>query len=55
LLCRVEAPYYVAGLIIENGVVVQAAPILFWAVGKSWNYVRDYFDTKRYKWEFVAG
>jgi hypothetical protein len=33
-LYRVVVPHFVAGVIVREGVVVEAAPILRWAVGK---------------------
>jgi hypothetical protein len=35
-LYRVECPYYCAGLIVEDGVVTRAAPVLKWTVGANW-------------------
>lgn len=33
-LVRVVTSYFVAGLLVENGIVKKAAPILRWTVGK---------------------
>lgn len=48
-IIRVEAPHFVAGLILnEAGICVEAAPILRWAVGKRREELLPYF--KRKKW-----
>ena len=44
----IDCPYYCAGLIVEDGVVTRAAPILKWAIGKRWAAVR-------YRLEVVYG
>ena len=48
-LVRVVAPHYVAGYVVENGRVVKAAPILAWAVGKSYSDVGRYLENKGYE------
>jgi hypothetical protein len=47
-LAQVTAPHFTAGLVIRDGYVVRAAPILAWAVTKRWLPVYDYFVRKRY-------
>lgn len=39
---RIVAPHFVAGIIVDLGRVIQAAPILGWSVGKEFSIVRDY-------------
>ena len=40
---RVNAPHFVAGIIVTpDDLIIQAAPILGWTVGKNFPYVRDY-------------
>lgn len=51
MLIRVDAPHFVAGLVLDDGLCVQAAPILNWTVGKRWAELRVYFDRKRWIWE----
>jgi len=46
LLVRVVAPHFVAGLIVWDGVCVDAAPILRWAVGKSEGELKRAFARK---------
>jgi hypothetical protein len=53
-LYRISAPHYVAGLVVLNGFVCRAAPILQWAVGKRWSFCEDYFLGKRYKVEDLS-
>jgi hypothetical protein len=49
-LLRIEAPHFVAGVVIDQwDMVVRAAPILHWAVGKPGIEIRRY--CKRKGWE----
>lgn len=48
-LIRVEAPHFVAALIIFDGKCVAAAPILRWAKGKGVDWLRAYFEQKGWK------
>ena len=50
MFIRVVSPYFVVGLEVKKGVVVSAAPIIGWAVGKEWDYVEAYFKKKG--WEY---
>lgn len=43
---RVVAPHFVAGVIASGDLVYQAAPILYWSVGRSFSYLRDYCRAK---------
>lgn len=43
LLVRVAAPHFVAGLIVDNGICTQAAPILRWCVGRARDHLRQAF------------
>lgn len=38
----IDAPHFYAGLVVREGVVVRAAPILGWAAGRPWTVVKDY-------------
>lgn len=40
---RIALPYAVFGIKVEGGVVVDAAPIARWTVGKSERYVADHY------------
>lgn len=47
---RVVAPHFVAGFVVKNEKVVEAAPILNYLVGKSELFARNYLALK--KWGF---
>jgi hypothetical protein len=34
MLVAVDAPHFYAGIVLQDGVVVEAVPILKWTVGK---------------------
>lgn len=51
MLWQITAPHYCAGLIVEDGKVTQAAPILKWSIGKSWREVKKYLIAKGYHGE----
>jgi len=52
LLLQVTAPHFCAGLVLQHGRCVQAAPILGWAVTRPEPWLRAYFARKR--WRIVA-
>ena len=52
MLVQVTAPHFCAGIVIENGKSVKAAPILAWTLGKDWGYLQRYFERKNWKWIF---
>ena len=39
-LWRIVSSFYVAGLVVDGGIVIEAAPILGWARHKRWADVR---------------
>lgn len=45
-LVRVDAPHFCAGLVIVDGVCVEAAPILKWAIGKPAPKLSAYFTAR---------
>lgn len=47
-LIRVEAPHFCAGIVVKDNIVVKAAPILKWTLGKTWEEVSSYFKEKKY-------
>ena len=49
ILVRVEAPHFVAGLLIDGDVCFAAAPILGWAIGKGRDEMRSYFSKMGWK------
>lgn len=53
MLVQVDAPHFCAGIILEDDVVVRAAPILKWAVGWQRNDLRRYFERKQWKTKVI--
>jgi hypothetical protein len=49
MLVAVDAPHFYAGIVIENDVVTEAAPILRWTIGKRRDYLRKYFKSRGWK------
>lgn len=49
MLVSVDAPHFYAGIVLENDVIVRAAPILKWAIGKRRAWLSDYFRQKGWK------
>ena len=52
-LYQIKAPHFTAGLITRAGVVVDAAPILQWTLGKPYRGVLSYCMRKRWTMELV--
>jgi hypothetical protein len=52
-LARVTAPHFVAGIVMQDDVVTEAAPILKWTIGKKREELRTYFDQKGWKGAIV--
>lgn len=52
-LYRMVAPYFVAGVVIDKGVVTRAAPIIGWAVGKHPNKLWGWVGGRGYEIEKV--
>jgi hypothetical protein len=46
---RVETAYFVCAVVVEDNEVVKAAPIMKWAVGKTWPYIRAWIAKKKGK------
>lgn len=55
MLWRVTAPHFVCGIVTEGDVVVEAAPILRWSIGKTRQELRRYFARKRWGVQLVRG
>jgi hypothetical protein len=49
MLIAVDAPHFYAGIVLENDIAVEAAPILKWAIGKDRDFLRDYFKKRKWK------
>lgn len=52
MLIRIDAYYFCAGVVVEDGFVVRAAPILKYMMGWSEGRVRSYVARKR--WHLAA-
>lgn len=39
---KINTPHFVAALVVSSGTIVQAAPVLHWTVGGSFDAVRSY-------------
>jgi hypothetical protein len=50
---RVVTPYFVAGIVLVDNRVAEAAPILSWMIGKSGDWVRSYCLKKGWKASIV--
>jgi hypothetical protein len=53
MLVQVTARHFCAGLVLENDVVVEAAPILKKCLGKRRPWLRSYFAEQGWKTEVV--
>lgn len=55
-LFSVTADKFCAGLIFnQSGIVIKSAPILGWTIGKKAKELKEYFDKKNWKFEYVNG
>lgn len=45
-LWYIDAPHFCCGLVVQAGRVIEAAPIVGWAMGKPWREVRAYMRRK---------
>lgn len=54
-LVVVEAPHFYAGVVAQDGKVVEVAPILYRHIRKGWSgqQVADYCKRKGWRWERV--
>lgn len=52
-LVQVTAPHFCAGIVLKNGVVTEAAPILKWTIGKQKEWLSTYFKQKGWTEEMV--
>ncbi|HEY2534698.1 MAG TPA: hypothetical protein VGJ20_43455 [Xanthobacteraceae bacterium] len=49
-LIRIEAPHFVAGIVIDRkNMVVDAAPILKWMIGRDVHDCLSYFEKQGYR------
>ena len=45
---QVDTGYFCAGIVFENGVCIDAAPILKWAIGKREQDIKSWSKIKRW-------
>jgi hypothetical protein len=50
-LYAVDGRYFYAGILVNDGVIVNAAPVLRWSVGQSFTAFMDY--ARRKNWGVV--
>jgi len=55
MLVRVDAPHFVAGLVMDRGVCIEAAPILKWAIGKDRAMLSAYMNKKGWRAHVIGG
>lgn len=48
---QITAPYFVALVVVHDGIVVDAAPILKWAKNKRAGEVWKWFRTRAFTWQ----
>jgi len=53
MLVQVTAPHFVAGIVLVDEVVVEAAPILRWTIGKDRAFLSAYFRRKGWKAKII--
>jgi hypothetical protein len=46
MLVAVDAPHFYVGIVLVDGVEVEAAPILRWSIGKHRTFLSAYFARK---------
>ncbi|MFL9499177.1 hypothetical protein ACJMQP_03885 [Rhodopseudomonas palustris] len=54
-LYAIDAPHFYAGLLVRDGRVIAAAPILRWAIGRKTKALGAYFKRKGWKWTRCNG
>jgi hypothetical protein len=52
-LYRIDVPYFCCGVVVDRGIVVEAAPIIGWAIGKPESALRNFVKRKGGKMEVV--
>lgn len=45
-LYRAEIPFAVGGLLVQDGIVIETAPIFKWAKGKELSVVQNWINSK---------
>lgn len=52
-LLQVTLPYFCCGITVQGEFVTDAAPIMRWAVGKTWGWIENWIIRKGGKYEEV--
>lgn len=52
-LYRISSKRFTAGLVVDDGIVVEAAPILKWTIGQPWLEVVHRFLRAEMEIEFI--
>ena len=52
-LIRISSTYFVAGLILDNGIVIKSAPIIKYMIGWSEDKVNSYIIKKGWKKDII--
>lgn len=52
---QIKAPHFTAGLVVEVNTVVRAAPILSYAIGRSFDWLKSYVEHRGWQIEAVNG
>jgi hypothetical protein len=47
MLIQITTTYFCAGIIAKNNIIIKAAPILKWTIGKDVIFVKNYFSKKK--------
>ena len=45
---QIDTGYFCAGIVVENGICIDAAPILKWAIGKREQDIKSWSRIKRW-------
>ena len=55
MLVRVTTTYFCAGIIVESGKIVESAPIMRWAIGKTPEELKAYYTRRQVltNWELL--
>lgn len=54
-LYQVTSPHFCAGVISRAGLISEAAPILYWMVGRTESFLVIYCQRKHWRVEIVSG
>lgn len=54
MLVAVDAPHFYAGIVLTDDIVIRAAPILRWTIGKRRDWLSAYFRQKGWRATIVA-